>query len=82
MGNYLRRANHLSISPSHPDQLSLLPSAGREMSTSQSAVMLCGWGVKAGRYGSFHLWINVWVAGKTVYPSLTRAIPERFRDES
>ena len=29
-------------------QLSLLPSAGREMSTGQSAVMLCGWGVKAG----------------------------------
>ena len=29
-------------------QLSLLPSVGREMSTSQSAVMLCGWGVKAG----------------------------------
>jgi len=34
-------------------------------------------------YGSFNLWINVWVAGKTVGwdPSLTRAIPERFRDE-
>jgi len=31
-----------------PDQLSLLPSAGREVSTGQSAVMLCGWGVKAG----------------------------------
>jgi len=31
-----------------PGQLSLLPLAGREMSTSQSAVMLCGWGVKAG----------------------------------
>ena len=44
------------------------------------AVMLCGWGVKAGRpYGAlhcemnhtclyyiFHLTINVWVAGKTV----------------
>ena len=30
------------------DTLSLLPSAGREMSTSQSAVMLCGLGVKAG----------------------------------
>jgi len=30
------------------DTLSLLSSAGREMSTSQSAVMLCGWGVKAG----------------------------------
>ena len=30
---------------SHPGQLSLLPSAGREseMSTGQSAVMLCGW---------------------------------------
>jgi len=24
------------------------PSAGREMSTGQSAVMLCGWGIKAG----------------------------------
>jgi len=32
----------------HPGRLSLLPSAGREMSTGQSAVMLCGWGVKAG----------------------------------
>jgi len=40
-----RRTNHLSISPG---QLSLLPSAGREMSTSQSAVILCGWGIKAG----------------------------------
>jgi len=45
-------------------QLSLLPSAGQEMSTSQccDALQL---GSK-GRYGSFHLWINVWVAGKTV----------------
>jgi len=34
--------------PSHSGQLSLLPSAGREMSIGQSAVMLCGWGVKAG----------------------------------
>ena len=30
-------------SPSHPGQLSLLPSAKREMSTSQSAISLCGW---------------------------------------
>jgi len=29
------RANYLSISPSHPGQLSLLPLAGREMSTGQ-----------------------------------------------
>jgi len=33
-----RRINHLSISPSHLGQLSLLPSAGREMCTSQSAM--------------------------------------------
>jgi len=50
---------------SHSGQLSLLPSAGRKMGTGQSAVTLCGWGVNAG-YGSFDLWINVWVAGKTV----------------
>jgi len=29
--------------------LSLLPSTGREMTTSQIVPMLCGWGVKAGR---------------------------------
>jgi len=28
---------------SHSGQLSLLPSAGREMSTGQRAVTLCGW---------------------------------------
>jgi len=57
MGDRLRGINHLSISLG---QLSLLPSAGREMSTSQSAVMLFGWGLGSkGRYGSFHLWINV-----------------------
>ena len=33
-------------------QLSLLPSAGREMSTGQRAVMLCGWGVEAGWFSS------------------------------
>jgi len=40
-----RRASHLRISPSHAGQLSLLPSVGREMSTGQSAVLLCSWGV-------------------------------------
>ena len=40
------RVNHLGISSSHLGQLSLLPYAGREMSTDQSAVMLCGWGNK------------------------------------
>jgi len=32
-----------------------------------------------GAYGSFHLWINVWAAGKTVRFLIT---PERFRDKS
>jgi len=43
MGDHLQMGKHLSISPSHRGQLSLLPSVGREMSTSQSVVMLCGW---------------------------------------
>jgi len=59
------RANHLSIAPSHPGQLSLLSSAGREISTNRSAVMLCGWGVKARMAHSACLWITVWVADDT-----------------
>jgi len=42
------RTNQLGMQPANPDQLSLLLYAGWEMSTGQSAVMLCGWGVKAG----------------------------------
>jgi len=42
------RINYLSISPGQPGQLSLLPSVGWEMSTSQSEVMFYGSGVKAG----------------------------------
>jgi len=55
------RTNHLSILPG---QLSLLPSVEWEMSTSQ-----CGDALQLGsksRYVSFHLWINMWVAGKTL----------------
>jgi len=44
------RINHLSISPSQPGKLSLLPSVEREMSTSQSEVTFCGPGVKAGLF--------------------------------
>jgi len=46
---------------SHPGQLSLaiVPSWVGAMSTSQRAVMPCGWGVKAGM-------VCVWMAGKTV----------------
>ena len=83
MGDRLRRANHLSISPS---QLSLLPSAGREMLRNNLGQVVytyvplspssitwyqpkCGDALRLcskGRHGSFHLWIKVWVAGKTV----------------
>jgi len=61
---------------SHPGELSLaIPSWVGAMSTSQKAVMPCGWGVKAGM-------VRVWVAGKTVCsPCYTRAISERFRDK-
>ena len=38
------RAKNLSILPSIPGQLSLLPSAGPETSTGQSAAKLCGCG--------------------------------------
>jgi len=63
MSNSLQAGKSPRFVTSHSGQLSLLPSAGRKISTGQSMVMLCGWAVKAGN-GSFHLWINVWVAGK------------------
>jgi len=40
MGERFRRANHLSISSSHPGQISLLPPTGGKISTSQSAATL------------------------------------------
>jgi len=55
MSDRLRAGKPLRFVTSHSGQLGLLPSAGRKMSTGQSAV-------SKGRYGSFHLWINVWVA--------------------
>jgi len=48
MGDRLRTGEPPRYVTSYPGQLNLLPSAGREMSTGQSAVMLCGWGGKAG----------------------------------
>jgi len=43
IGDRLRASIPPRYVTSHPDQLSLLPSVGRELSTDQSAVMLCGW---------------------------------------
>ena len=60
---------------SHPGQLSLLPSAGREIRTGKTAVMLCGWRVR--QDGSFHMWIVVrCMTGKTVI-LLNTCRPER-----
>ena len=71
-------ANDLSISPSYPGQLNLLPSSRWEMGTSQS--MLCGGGLKAGMAQS----TCGYVCGcqvKLSDPLLTCTIPERLRDE-
>jgi len=49
MGDRLQTVKLPWYVTSHPGQLSLLPSAGQEMNTGQSAVInFCGWGVKAG----------------------------------
>jgi len=56
---------------SHPGQLSLLPSVGWEMITSQSALVHCGSGSKAGWLIPFMM--SVCMAVKTD-PSLIRAI--------
>jgi len=70
--------NHLSISPSQPGQLSLLPSVGRKMSSSQSEMTFSGPGVKAGlfHFGSTYGW-----QVKLRNPLLTCALPERLRDD-
>jgi len=49
------------------------------MSTGQSAVMLCGWGVKAGWLLPL---VDARVGGKAKLSdtSLTHVIPERFKD--
>jgi len=48
MGDRFRAATLPRYVTSHPGQFNLLPSAGREMSTGQSALMRYGWGLKAG----------------------------------
>ena len=48
MDDRLRAGTTSRYVTSHPGQLSLLSSVGREMSTGQSVVMRYGWGSKAG----------------------------------
>jgi len=67
------RANHVSISQTHPSQLSLLPSAGQDMSTNYQPK--CGDALRLrskGGYDSFHLRINVWVVENSVILVNTR----------
>jgi len=66
---------------SHPGQLSLLPSTCRDMSTSQSAVMLCSWGVKAGMVHSTCGCTCGWQV-KLCNLLLIHAIHKCHRDES
>jgi len=77
MGDRLRMGKPLRNVNRHPGQSNLLPSAGREMSTGQSAVTLCGWGVKAGMVHSTCGCTCGWQV-KLRDLSVTRALPERF----
>jgi len=60
MGDHLRWINNLK--PPGPTQTPSLSGTGNEYQPKCGDAQL---GSK-GRYGSFHLWINMWVAGKTV----------------
>jgi len=65
MGDHLQTGKPSWYVTSHLGQLSLLPLARREMS---EAVWVEGKGMN----DSFHLWINVWVASKTVWSHVNR----------
>jgi len=61
MGDHLRWINNLK--PPRPTQTPSLSGTGNEYQPKCGDALQLG---SKGRYGSFHLWINVWVAGKTV----------------
>jgi len=63
---------------SHSSQLSLLSSVGQKISTGQSEVTLCGWGVFIPLVDTC---VMCWWQVQLCDPSLTRVIPEHFRDE-
>ena len=66
--------------PPRPTQPPTLSETGNEYQPKCGDALRLG---SKGRYGSVHLRINVQVHQvKLCDPSLTRAIPERFRDES
>jgi len=62
---------------SHPGQLSLLPSAGREMSAGQSSVMFCGWTAMGMAHYTCECMFG-WHVKLCIDPSCTGAILESF----
>jgi len=62
MGDHLQAVIAPRYVTSYCDQLSLLPSLGREVSTGGDVL----WLRSKGRYDSFQLSKNMWVAGKIV----------------
>ena len=76
LNKLLGRSASLAIKPTQP---SILSGTENEYRPKCGDALRLG---SKGRYGSFHLWINVWVAAKPCDPpSLTRAMPELPRDE-
>jgi len=65
-----------------PFMLALLTSAPIiDINYNHSAIQWCSAAGSKGRYGSFHTWINVCAAGKTVWSLMNTCQPEWFRDE-
>jgi len=62
--------------PPRPTELPAISGMGNKYQSKCSDALLLE---SKGRYGSFHLWINVWWQVKLLL-TLTRAIPERLRD--
>jgi len=65
MGDHLRtgKARQYLTKTPRPTEHPTLSGTGNECQPKCGDTLQLG---SKGRYGSFHLWINVWVAGKTV----------------
>jgi len=71
---------HTTLVCKQPPKLtSLLPSAGQKMSTGQSVFIQCIWAQR--QDGSFHSWISVWMAGKTVWSLVNKWHSKLFKNE-
>ena len=69
------RGHDLSISPSHPGQLSLLPSAGRELSTQGTVTMSLQQCIGACSTGSYRPWSSGCVVEEDHWSRHTRRTP-------